>query len=106
MSSDSSSGGHGVNSAIIPLAVLCSGLIVGGIAAIIITRKIARIRLLRQIMLAEQEAAAEEEFMGRKPVLTDIYVGPPPIHHSPDADRSLTHHRHHSSWFDLQVSHV
>ena len=68
----------GFNSGVIPLAVLCSGLVVGGIAAIYITRKIARMRVLRQILLAQQEALAQELLLNTKPTLTDVYIGPPP----------------------------
>lgn len=96
--SSSTTGGVS-NAAIIPLVVLCAGLIVGGIAAIYITRKIARVRLLRQLMLAEQEALAEEMFMGRKPILTDVYIGPPP-------DIPDEYHVYPLPWPDFQVSHV
>lgn len=47
-----------INPAIIPLAVLCAGLVVGGIAAVLITRKIARARLLLDLRLAAEAKAA------------------------------------------------
>lgn len=62
---------------IIPLAVLCGGLVVGGIAAVLITRKIARQRLLLELQLAAEAKVAEDR-LGEKPVLVDICVGPSP----------------------------
>lgn len=91
-----------VNSGVIPLAVLSVGLVIGGILAVYITRKTARIRLLRQIMLAQQEALAEEQFLKQKPTLTDVYIGPPPIQPSkPCPGTSYS-----SPWLDIQVSNI
>ena len=66
-----------INPAIIPLSVLCGVLVLGGIAAVLITRKIARARLLLELRLAAEAKAAEER-LGEKPVLVDVYVGPSP----------------------------
>ncbi|GJE85294.1 hypothetical protein PsYK624_013730 [Phanerochaete sordida] len=63
-----------INPAIIPLAVLCGGLIVGGVAAIYLTRKVARARLLLELRRAAEAKAAEAQ-LGEKPVLVDIFVG-------------------------------
>ena len=88
-----------ITNGIIPLAVLFAGLVAGGIAAIYLTKKITRLRVLRQIALAAQEAQAEEEFMGRKPILTDVYLGPPP-------QLSGGNHPYRLPWPDLKVRHV
>lgn len=71
----STAGSPHINPAIIPLAVLCGGLILGGVAAVYITRKIARARLLLELRQAAEAKAAEER-LGEKPALVDIYVGP------------------------------
>ena len=76
-SSDDSNNRTAVSPAIIPLSVLCAGLILGGIAAVLITRRIARARLLLELRLAAEAKAAEER-LGVKPVLVDVYVGPSP----------------------------
>jgi hypothetical protein len=66
----------GVSStAVIPLVVLSVLLVFGGIALIILTRKIARVRLLRELQLAA-EAKRVEESLGEKPVLVDFHVEP------------------------------
>lgn len=66
-----------INPAIVPLSVLCAGLVLGGIAAVYITHRIARTRLLLQLRLAAEAEAAEKK-IGEKPVLVDVYVGPCP----------------------------
>lgn len=111
MSSNPSPGGFGLQAAVIPLAVLCSGLVVGGIAAFFITRKIGKMRIERQILLAQQELEAEEEFMGHKPILMDIYLGPstkpqPTVAVADEPATRRHSHVYHSSWSNLQVRHI
>lgn len=71
-----SSGPHtALNPAIIPFAVLCGTLVLGAVALVFLTRKIARVRLLRELRLAAEAKAAEER-LGEKPILVDVFVGP------------------------------
>lgn len=74
-----------VNPAIVPLAVLCAGLVIGGIAAIFLTRRIARARMLLEVHLAAE--AIREAEIGEKPTLVDIYVGALPELAPADADK-------------------
>lgn len=85
-----------INPAIIPLAVLCGILVVGGVAAVFITRRIARVRLLLELRWAAEAKAAEEK-LGDKPVLVDVYVGPSPDLSSVEAEGKLP-------WTVVQVS--
>ena len=96
-----SDSGHGprLTNGMIPLLVLFVGLVAGGIAAIYLTKKITRLRVLRQIALAAQQAREEEEFMDRKPVLTDVYLGSPP-------QQPGGKHIYPLPWPHLQVSHA
>ncbi|EKM57650.1 uncharacterized protein PHACADRAFT_251391, partial [Phanerochaete carnosa HHB-10118-sp] len=86
---------------IIPLAVLCGGLVIGGFAAVLITRKIARQRLLLELRSAA-EARIVEDRLGEKPVLVDIYVGPSPDESSGDLHWTIVQPI--STTFNAQVS--
>lgn len=85
-----------LNTAVIPLAILCAGLVIGGIVSILILRRISRTRLLRQIALAQEETLADELLLTTKPVLSDAYIGPPP-----DVPDGV--HRYDLPWGDFQV---
>ncbi len=90
----SSTPGLNADSAIIPLAVLCFGLVAGGIAAVIITRKISRARVIMQIRQAQELA----EGVGEKPLLVEVRIGPPP------EDRSRGPVSYPLPWSDFLVS--
>lgn len=81
---------------VIPLAVLCAGLVVGVIVTIFVMRRISRMRLLRQIALAQEEARAQDLLLNTKPILSDVYIGPPPD--LPDGV-----HRYDLPWGNFQV---
>lgn len=87
-----------INPAIIPLAVLCGILVVGGVAAVFITRRIARVRLLLELRWAAEAKAADER-LGDKPVLADVYVGSSPDLSSIEGEGKLP-------WTVVQVSYL
>lgn len=85
----------GLNSAIVPLALLSVVLLFGGIAAIILTRKITDIRVLREferIAQAQQEAEKVEK---AKPELVDVYIEQP--------SKEFVLYREALRWADVRV---
>lgn len=66
-----------LNAGIAPLAILCVCLVIGAIAGIVLTRKIARIRLLRELQQAAEAQLEAERLANAKPELVDVYIEQP-----------------------------
>lgn len=66
-----------VSSGVIPLAVLCGCLLAGGVASILLTRRIAQMQVVRDMERAAQAEAEAERVERDKPSLVDVYIRPP-----------------------------
>ncbi|KAI0726610.1 hypothetical protein BC629DRAFT_1601792 [Irpex lacteus] len=66
-----------VNSGVIPLAVLCACLLLGGVASIFLTRKIATLRAIQDMERAVQAQLEAERIEREKPAVVDVYIQQP-----------------------------
>lgn len=64
----------GINGGVVPLALLSTALLLGGVSAIILTRKIARARLMREYERAARAQQEAERLAKAKPELVDVYI--------------------------------
>ena len=84
-----------VSSGVIPLSVLCACLLIGGIASIVFTRRIATMRAVQEMENTAQAQQEAERIEREKPQLVDVYIA------QPKRDLVLTHDK--LPWPDVQV---